>query len=93
MNLPWTMRFRQENVLLIGLIPGPTEPKTDINPFLAPLVQELQRLFLGVEMYLSPCRGVYLFYVHYFVLHVMYQHQERCMKSWGILQFMYVQNV
>ena len=53
MNLPRTMRFRQENVLLIGLIPGPSEPKTDINPFLAPLVQELQRFFLGVEMYIK----------------------------------------
>ena len=35
MNLPRTMRFRQENVLLIGLIAGPSEPETDINPFLA----------------------------------------------------------
>ena len=53
MNLPRTMQFRQENVLLIGLIPDPSEPKTDINPFLAPLVQELQRFSLGMEMYIK----------------------------------------
>ena len=53
MNLPRTLRFRQEYVLLIGLIPGPSEPKRDINPFLAPLVQELQNFFVGVEMYIQ----------------------------------------
>ena len=41
MNLPRRLRFRQENVLLIGLIPGPREPKGDINAFLASLVKEL----------------------------------------------------
>ena len=53
MNLPRTVRFRQENVLLIGLIPGLKEPKTDINPFLAPLVKELLNFFVGVEMYIQ----------------------------------------
>ena len=37
MNLPRRVRFRQENVLLIGLIPGPREPKHDVNSILAPL--------------------------------------------------------
>ena len=53
MNLPRTMRFRQENVLLVGLIPGPREPKRNINPFLVPLVQELQKFWVGVEMYIE----------------------------------------
>ena len=35
MNRPREIRFRQENVLLIGTIPGPKEPKHDINAFLA----------------------------------------------------------
>ena len=52
MNLHRTVRFRQENVILVGLIPGPSEPKRDINAFLTPLVEELQRLFVGVDMFI-----------------------------------------
>lgn len=50
MNLPRTMRFKQENVILIGLIPGPKEPENDINDYLSPLVEELLQLWEGVEM-------------------------------------------
>ena len=50
MNLPRRVRFRQENVLLIGLIPGPREPKHDVNSILAPLVEELLRFWDGVEI-------------------------------------------
>ena len=48
MNLPRQLRFRQENVMFIGLIPGPKEPKRDINPFLVPLVKELMEFFQSV---------------------------------------------
>ena len=47
MNLPRSIRFRQENVLLI---PGPKEPKHDINCYLRPLVKELLKLWSGVEI-------------------------------------------
>ena len=50
MNLPRQIRFKQENVLLIGLIPGPKEPKLSINSFLKPLVSELLDFFDGVHM-------------------------------------------
>ncbi|XP_070537866.1 uncharacterized protein [Ptychodera flava] len=36
--------------MLVGLIPGPKEPKKNINSYLGPLVQELQRLFHGVKL-------------------------------------------
>ena len=52
MNLPRTVRFRQEHFILVGLIPGPSEPKRDINAFLTPLVEELQRLLVGVDMFI-----------------------------------------
>ncbi len=54
-NLPRTMRFKQENVLLVGLIPGPKEPKHDINSILAPLVEELLTFWKGVEI--TSCAG------------------------------------
>lgn len=47
-NLPRTERFVSENVILIGVIPGPNEPKLMINSFLEPLVEELQQLWKGV---------------------------------------------
>ena len=50
MNLPRQLRFKYENILIIGLIPGPNEPQHDINPFLRPLVSELLRFFDGIEM-------------------------------------------
>lgn len=49
-NLPRNERFLSENVILIGVIPGPREPKLTINSFLEPLVKELQHLWKGVVM-------------------------------------------
>lgn len=46
MNLPYNLRFKSEYLILLGIIPGPKEPKRDINSFLRPLVGEL----LGVRM-------------------------------------------
>jgi len=41
MNLPRSERFKLENVMLVGIIPGPHEPKLTINSYLQPLVAEL----------------------------------------------------
>ena len=59
MNLPRILRFQQENVILIGLIPGSKEPSRNINPFLVPLVKQLQSLLYGVEIYIQTlCKSV-----------------------------------
>lgn len=41
-NLPRNERFKEENVILVGLIPGPTEPNLVMNSYLAPLVEDLK---------------------------------------------------
>ena len=41
MNLPQSERCKQQNIFLVGIIPGPSEPKMNINSFLRPLVDEL----------------------------------------------------
>lgn len=46
-NLPPEERFKRENLLLLGLIPGPQQPK-DIDSFLRPLVNELKLLQEGI---------------------------------------------
>ena len=48
MNLPRDERFKPENLLVVGIIPGPKEPKHYINSFLQPLVDDLIDLWDGV---------------------------------------------
>ena len=50
MNLPRALRFKRTNVILIALIPGPSEPAHDINTLLDPLVNELSTLWKGIIM-------------------------------------------
>ena len=47
-NLPRKDRFKAENIIIIGVIPGPREPSLHINTFLHPLVNELKQLWQGV---------------------------------------------
>lgn len=46
-NLPRIERYKMENIILIGTIPGPKEPKNNINSYLKPLVDELLNLWEG----------------------------------------------
>lgn len=50
MNLPRSKRYKQENVILVGLVPGPSEPPLNINSFLSPLVDELLKFWRGLHM-------------------------------------------
>ncbi|XP_070549686.1 uncharacterized protein [Ptychodera flava] len=45
LNLPRTERYKKENVILVGLLPGPREPSLNVNSFLNPLVEEMQLLW------------------------------------------------
>lgn len=40
-NLPREDRFKWENILLCGIIPGPKEPSHDMNTYIKPIVDEL----------------------------------------------------
>lgn len=55
MNLPRSIRFKRENIMIAGILPGPSEPKHDINSYLTPLVKELNDLWAGINM--SVCIG------------------------------------
>ena len=44
MNLPRVVRYKQENVLIVGIIPGPSEPH-DINSYLSAMVLDLVKLW------------------------------------------------
>ena len=57
-NLPRSERYKLENVILIGIIPGPKEPKHTINQYLSHLVKELKDFWNGVEILLHNGRSV-----------------------------------
>ena len=48
LNLPRSERYSTENVILLGVIPGPREPEFTINTFLQPFVEELLELWSGI---------------------------------------------
>ena len=50
MNLPHALRYKEENIILAGIIPGPHEPHLNINSYINPLVDELLELWIGIEM-------------------------------------------
>lgn len=49
-NLPRADRYKFKNICLIGIIPGPTEPKVTVNSYIAPLVQDLLVFLDGKEL-------------------------------------------
>ena len=48
LNLPRSILFQRENVILYRLMRGPSEPSLTVNSYLAPLVAELLDLWSGV---------------------------------------------
>ena len=50
MNLPRSVCFKRKNVILVGILLGPSEPKRNINSYLEPLVEELQDFWVGVKL-------------------------------------------
>ena len=50
MNLPRSVRFKRENIILVGILPGPSEPKSSINTYIEPLVNDLKQLWDGMVM-------------------------------------------
>ena len=50
-NLPRYMRYKQQNIIVVGIMPGPTEPSGDINTYLEPLMQDLEKLWSGIEIH------------------------------------------
>ena len=57
-NLPRNIRFNIENTIIMGCIPGPNEPKKNINSFIKPLVDELLELWHGVQIKSGSLFGV-----------------------------------
>ena len=57
MNLPHVARFKQENIIIAGIILGPWEPKGHINPYMGSLISDLYDLWKGVYWLESSALG------------------------------------
>ena len=64
-NLPPEQRFQKDNILCVGIIPGPKKP-WDADSFIYPLVRELLELAIGVSTYDALSRN--LFALHAYVI-------------------------
>ena len=53
-NLPRSIRYKPENILLVGIMPGPKEAKHNINSYLGPLVAELNEAWKVGLTVMSP---------------------------------------
>ena len=60
LNLPRNLRYRKENMILVGIIPGPHEPSLGINSFLEPLVIDLNKLWKGIQIETSKGKKQFL---------------------------------
>lgn len=61
LNLPRSIRFRSENVIIAGLIPAFKKEPHSINSFLNPIVSELEMLWKGVRLDSSLFDSSYVF--------------------------------
>lgn len=58
LNLPRLIRFKRENIVIVGIIPGPSEPSLTLNTILTPLVSELLDFWDGVKLKLPNGKNV-----------------------------------
>ena len=50
LDLPRGERFQEDNVMLLGILPGPKEPELNINTYLQPMIEELLEFEQGVML-------------------------------------------
>ena len=58
LNLPRSMRYQLQNICLIGIIAGPSEPELTVNQYPEPLVNDLLKLWNKIELEVSSENGI-----------------------------------
>ena len=52
LNLPSHVRYAEANTIIVGVLPGPHEPKLTVNTYLEPLIDDLMQFWEGVPLYI-----------------------------------------
>ena len=50
LNLPFSLRYKRDNIFILGIIPALNKEPSTLNYFLEPLVKELKCLWKGVRI-------------------------------------------
>ena len=50
MNLPHAHKYKKQDLIIVGFLPGLSEPPLSVNSYLPPLVTELLQLWKGVQL-------------------------------------------
>ena len=50
LNLPRHIRYKPNNIILCGVIPGPSEPALTLNSYLTPLCDDLRQFWEGITL-------------------------------------------
>ena len=90
-NLPREERFKRENIILLGIIPGPSEPKRTMNSYLGPFVRDMLEFWEGEKMWHEILKCLLPFEWLKFLLCVIYLLQEKYVALMGTVLFMVAQ--
>ena len=60
LNLPRAIRYRIENIILVGIIPGPKGPPLSLKFISGPMVEELQEFWYGKEVNLEKGGSIFI---------------------------------
>ena len=71
--LPSHIRYSNAHTILVGILPGPKEPKLTLNTYLEPLVNDLMEFWRGVRLYVNGCGET----MPYCVLHAILLQGEK----------------
>lgn len=66
-NLPPDVRFHKENIISVGVIPGPKKP-WDADSFLWPLIQELLQLAMGITAFDALSKVLFILHAYLIIV-------------------------
>ena len=82
-NLPPEVRFHSDNLLALGVIPGPKKP-ADMDSFLIPLAEELFQLAAGVKAYDALSESPFLLHAFLLIVFSDFPAVSMLMKMKGV---------
>jgi hypothetical protein len=88
LNLPPSVRYRRKNLLIVGFIPGPRNPK-DLNSYLQPLIAEFIQLQQGIVTFNAATNSEFKLFAHIVVVTADMPGREKLMYLKGNRAYQY----
>jgi hypothetical protein len=88
LNLPPSVRYRRKNLLMVGFIPGPRNPK-HLNSYLQPLIAEFIQLQQGIITFNAATNSEFKLFAHIVVVTADMPGREKLMYLKGNRAYQY----